>query len=175
MATWRPPERIKYAPLDAPWPTASQAEQSQLFQPIRVGSVRLASRTWVPAMVPWRASEEGYVTPAVLAWYERFARGRPAALVVEATGVRDVASGPLLRISDDRFLPGLKQLVECVRRASGGETKLFIQIIDFLNIRRRPDPAKYFQRFLEITDRHRECFGMQTSDEAAVRVRLQSA
>jgi dimethylglycine catabolism A len=123
-------------------------------------------------MVPWRASDDGYVTPAALAWYERFARGRPAALVVEATGVRDVASGPLLRISDDRFLPGLKQLTECVRRASGGETKLFIQIIDFLSIRRRPTPEKYFQRFLSVTPRHREFLNAPDEDESLVRRRL---
>jgi dimethylglycine catabolism A len=172
MATWRPPERIKYAPLEAPWPGSSQVEQSQLFQPIMVGSVRLASRTWVPAMVPWRASEEGDVTPSVLAWYERFARGRPAALVVEATGVRDIASGPLLRISDDRFLPGLTRLTECVRRASNGETKLFIQIIDFLSIRRRPTAQKYFERFLKVTPRHREFLRMPDGDEAGVRARL---
>jgi len=173
MATWRPPERIKYAPLEASWPTSIQAEQSQLFQPIMVGSVRLAARTWVPAMVPWRASEEGDVTPSVLAWYERFARGRPAALVVEATGVRDVASGPLLRIGDDRFLPGLERLTECVRRASNGETKLFIQIIDFLSIRRRPPAQKYFERFLKVTPRHREFLQMAAdSDEASVRARL---
>jgi 2,4-dienoyl-CoA reductase-like NADH-dependent reductase (Old Yellow Enzyme family) len=172
MATWRPPERIKYAPLEAPWPDASQARKSLLYQPIAVGSARLTSRTWVPAMVPWRASEEGYVTPSVLAWYERFARGRPAALVVEATGVRDVASGPLLRISDDRFLPGLKQLTECVREASGGETRLFIQIIDFLNIRRRPTPEKYFERFLSVTPRHREFLDAPDADETLVRRRL---
>jgi len=172
MAVWRPPERIKYAPLAAPWPSASQIEQSLLFQPIMVGSQRLGSRTWVPAMVPWRASEDGEVTPAVLKWYERFAQGRPAALVVEATGVRDVASGPLLRISDDRFLPGLQQLTECVRRASNGETKLFIQIIDFLSIRRRPPPEKYFERFLRVTPRHRDFLQMQDSDEAAVRAKL---
>jgi dimethylglycine catabolism A len=172
MATWRPPERIKYTPLAAPWPDAAEIEKSQLFRPIMVGSLRLASRTWVPAMVPWRASEDGEVTASVLAWYERFARGRPAALVVEATGVRDVASGPLLRISDDRFLPGLRQLVECVRRASDGETKLFIQIIDFLNIRRRPSPDKYFQRFLETTPRHREFLQMPVGDEAEIRARL---
>ncbi len=172
MATWRPPERIKYAPLEAPWPTSLQAQRSQLFQPITVGSVRLASRTWVPAMVPWRASEDGDVTPSVLAWYERFARGRPAALVVEATGVRDVASGPLLRISDDRYLPGLERLTECVRRASGGETKLFIQIIDFLSIRRRPPARKYFERFLQVTPRHRELLQMTDSDESSVRTRL---
>jgi dimethylglycine catabolism A len=143
-----------------------------LFQPIMVGSVRLAARTWVPAMVPWRASEEGDVTPAVLAWYERFARGRPAALVVEATGVRDVASGPLLRISDDRFLLGLERLTECVRRASNGETKLFIQIIDFLRIRRRPPPQRYFESFLKVTPRHREFLRMTDSDEPSVRARL---
>lgn len=123
-------------------------------------------------MVPWRASEDGDVTPAVLAWYERFARGRPGALVVEATGVRDIASGPLLRISDDRFLPGLERLAECVRRASGGETKLFIQIIDFLSIRRRPTPQKYFERFLKVTPRHREFLRMPDSDESSVRNRL---
>ncbi len=172
MATWRPPERIKYTPLEATWPTSFQAQQSQLFQPISVGSVRLASRTWVPAMVPWRASEAGDVTPSVLAWYERFARGRPAALVVEATGVRDVASGPLLRISDDRFLPGLERLTECVRRASNGETKLFIQVIDFLSIRRRPEAHKYFERFLKVTARHREFLQMTGDDDSSVRTRL---
>ncbi|HEY0748163.1 MAG TPA: hypothetical protein VGD63_15790 [Steroidobacteraceae bacterium] len=172
MATWRPPERIKYAPLDAPWPDAAQVANSHLFRPINIGPLRLASRTWVPAMVPWRASEDGEVTPAVLAWYERFARGRPAALVVEATGVRDVASGPLLRIGHDRYLSGLAKLVECVRKASNGETKLLIQIIDFLNIRRRPTAEKYFQRFLHITPLHREFLKMPQDDETEVRARL---
>jgi dimethylglycine catabolism A len=172
MAIWRPPERIKHTPLVALWPNASQIAHSLLFKPIKLGSLQLAARTWIPAMVPWRASEDGAVTPAVLAWYERFARGRPAALVVEATGVRDVASGPLLRISDDRFIPGLARLTECVRRASGGETKLLIQIIDFLSIRRRPDPDKYFARFLQITPQHRHLLCMQDADDAAVRTRL---
>ena len=52
------------------------------------------------------ASEDGFVTPEVLEWYECFARGRPGAIVVEATGIRDVPSGPLLRAGHDRFLPG---------------------------------------------------------------------
>jgi dimethylglycine catabolism A len=95
------------------------------------------------------------VTPEVLAWYERFARGQPGALVVEATGIRDIPSGPLLRIGDDRFIPGLAELVRTVRRSSNGRTRLFIQIIDFLRIRRRPEPARYFGEFLVLTDRHR--------------------
>jgi 2,4-dienoyl-CoA reductase-like NADH-dependent reductase (Old Yellow Enzyme family) len=115
-------------------------------------------------MVPWRATEDGFVTPEVLAWYERFARGQPGALVVEATGIRDIPSGPLLRIGDDRFLPGLAELVRTVRRASGGRTRLFIQLIDFLRIRRRPEPERYFREYLVITDRHRA--RLSGSDEA---------
>jgi 2,4-dienoyl-CoA reductase-like NADH-dependent reductase (Old Yellow Enzyme family) len=93
-------------------------------------------------MVPWRATEDGLVTQDNIDWYRRFAEGRPGALVVEATGVRDIPSGPLLRIGHDRFLPGLKKLVEAVREGSDGQTKLFIQVIDFLSVKRRPDPAK---------------------------------
>ena len=84
--------------------------------------------------------------------------------MVEATGVRDIPSGPLLRIGHDRFLPGLRQLVETVREASEGRTKLFIQIIDFLAVKRRPDPAKYFQRFLKITEHHRQAIAELTED-----------
>ena len=137
---WTPPERIKHQ-LPAPgWPSLEEASSSRLFQPIRYQAFESQSRTWVPAMVPWRASEEGEATEAVCRWYERFARGRPGVIVVEATGVRDIPSGPLLRASAERYVEGLKRLVERVKVASGGETKLFIQLIDFLRLRRRPSP-----------------------------------
>jgi hypothetical protein len=47
-----------------------------------------------------------------------------------------------------------------------------IQIIDFLNIRRRPEPAKFFERFLRITPRLREALGAQDWSEEAVRAHL---
>jgi len=152
---WHPDPPIKHDIPGARWPSEAEAAGSRWFSPVRIGPLTLEQRTWVPAMVPWRATEEGDVTPEVLAWYERFARGRPGAIVVEATGVRDIRSGPLLRIGHDRFIPGLTKLVETVRRASGGHTRLFIQIIDFLKIRRRPEPERYLGEFLAITDRHR--------------------
>jgi 2,4-dienoyl-CoA reductase-like NADH-dependent reductase (Old Yellow Enzyme family) len=161
---WKFANPIRHSIPETRWPTVGEAARSLLFQPIAIGSLTLASRTWVPAMVPWRATEDGFVTRDNLDWYRRFAEGRPAALVVEATGVRDIPSGPLLRIGHDRFLPGLKQLVETVRAASAGQTKLFIQIIDFLAVKRRPDPAKYFQRFLEITERHRQALAELIED-----------
>jgi dimethylglycine catabolism A len=122
--------------------------------------------------VPWRATEDGFVTDQNLAWYERFARGKPGAIVVEATGIRDVPSGPLLRIGHDRFLPGLRELVQTVRRASEGRTRLLIQIIDFLAVRRRPEPEKFFARFLEIQPWHRERLGAEDWPEVQVRTVL---
>ena len=172
MTMWRPPERIRHESSGGAWPTAAQADSSRLFSPVRVGALELAQRTWVPAMVPWRATEDGHVSANVLAWYERFAAGRPGALVVEATGIRDVPSGPLLRIGNDRFAPGLRELVETVRRSSGGATRLFIQLIDFLSIRRRPDPARFFAQFLKITAEHRRRLGLDEAPESAVRERL---
>ncbi len=170
---WRPKERIKHVAQPGNWPTRETAAASALFQPIKVGALTLNDRTWVPAMVPWRATDDGYVTPHVLDWYRRFAEGRPGAIVVEATGIRDIPSGPLLRIGDDRFLPGLRELVDTVQMASGGYTRLFIQIIDFLSIRRRPDPQRFLQEFLEITVEHRLRLEMDAdAAEADVRARL---
>ena len=152
---WHPPERIRHTPAPAGCPSAEEAARSRLFSPLAAGRVQLADRTWVPAMVPWRATDDGFVTRDVLDWYARFAEGQPGAIVVEATGVRDIPSGPLLRIGDDRFIPGLAQLVDVVRRASAGRTRLFIQIIDFLSIRRRPSRETYLGRYLQLTDAHR--------------------
>jgi dimethylglycine catabolism A len=147
---------VRHALPEPVWPTADEAARSLLFSPARLGPVTTTSRTWVPAMVPWRATDDGFVTEHVLQWYERFAEGEPGVLVVEATGIRDVPSGPLLRAGHDRFVPGLTQLADTVRRASGGRTRLFLQIIDFLTIRRRPEKAKFFARFLTTTDAHRQ-------------------
>jgi len=105
--------RVRHALPPARWPTREEAARARWFAPLRLGaSVVAEQRTWVPAMVPWRATEDGFVTPEVLDWYGRFAEGQPGVLVVEATGIRDVPSGPLLRIGDDRFLAGLARLVE---------------------------------------------------------------
>ncbi len=169
---WRPRERIRFEAGRGAIPDANEAARSRLFSPLQLGRLSLAQRTWVPAMVPWRATEDGFVSREVLAWYERFAQGEPGAVVVEATGIRDVPSGPLLRIGHDRYVEGLARLAETVKRASGGRTRLFIQLIDFLAIRRRPEPAKYFERFLTLTEAHRRAVGGEGLPDAEIRARL---
>jgi 2,4-dienoyl-CoA reductase-like NADH-dependent reductase (Old Yellow Enzyme family) len=152
------------------WPSAAEARASRLFAPFRLGPLELSNRGWVPAMVPWRATEDGEVTDDVLAWYRRFAAGRPGVLVVEATGIRDVPSGPLLRIGDDRFVPGLRRLCDAVRDASGGRTRLLIQLIDFLAVRRRPERDTFLRRHLRLGEHHRRATGL--GEDAAVREAL---
>jgi hypothetical protein len=103
-------------------------------------------------------------------------------IVVEATGIRDVPSGPLLRVGHDRFVEGLARLVDVVRQSSGGETRLFLQVIDFLSIRRRPPPETYFARYLVITEALRSRMaavlgepGWRTGPESDLRARLSGA
>jgi 2,4-dienoyl-CoA reductase-like NADH-dependent reductase (Old Yellow Enzyme family) len=166
---WTPPPRIKHALPVLRAPTADEAARARLFSPLTLRSgLPLRDRTWVPAMVPWRATEDGFASDDVLDWYGRFADGAPAVLVVEATGIRDVPSGPLLRIGHDRFVPGLARLVETVRRRSGGRTRLFVQLIDFLRIRRRPEPSRFVERFLRITDEHRRRLGLADEQDDGV-------
>ena len=172
---WKFSNPIKHAIPETNWPSEEDARRSLLFQPIRIGQTELTSRTWVPAMVPWRATDDGFVTQANIDWYRRFAAGQPGALVVEATGVRDIPRAHL-RIGDDRFIPGLRHLAKAVREASKGRIRLFIQIIDFLAVKRRPDPEKYFDRFLQVTNRHRSALAeinhdkdWLSNDEADVR------
>lgn len=114
---------------------------SLLFTPFEIGRAVLPNRIWLPAMVTWRGTDEGFVTPSVREIYLRYALGGAGMIVLEATGVRDVASGPLLRLSDDRFVPGLQELRDAMREVS---TSLVIpQIIDFLKIATRK-PTRAF-------------------------------
>lgn len=116
-------------------------------------------------MVPWRATEDGFVTDDVIAWYARFAKGRPGVIVVEATGVRDIPSGPLLRIGHDRYIEGLARVADAVHRASAGHTRVFIQLIDFLAIKRRVAREKYFERFANVDDEVRARLAEVLGDE----------
>ncbi len=169
---WKPTERIKFHPSHGRVPSRDEAQAARLFSPITLGPLSLVHRTWVPAMVPWRSNEDGEVTENVIAWYARFAQGKPGAIVIEATGIRDVPSGPLLRIGDDRYIPGLKRLTQAVHDASDGHTKLLIQIIDFLRIRRRPEPEVFFRRHLELTPKLLQRAGLQGKAEPEARQAL---
>lgn len=115
-------------------------KRSLLFAPLRINNVTLANRVWLPAMVTWLSNEEGEVTPEVVQRYLTYARGEPGMIVLEAIGIRDIASGPLMRIGHDRYIPALRDLAAHIHDIS--PSKVIPQIIDFLKIARR-NPAAY--------------------------------
>ena len=111
--------------------------------PIGTGGLVLPNRIWLPAMVTWRGTEDGFVTDAVREIYVRYALGGAGMIVLEATGIRDVASGPLLRLSHDRYVPGLRSLLAEMRAVSG--SLVVPQIIDFLKIATRKPTRQFLQ------------------------------
>lgn len=106
----------------------------RLFEPLPLRSATLPNRIVVTAMVTRLSGEDGLVNSDIIGRYVRFAKGEPGLIVVEAMGVHDYKSGPLLRLSDDRFIAGHRELVRRVHDVSPG--KIFPQIIHFLKIAR---------------------------------------
>ena len=163
---WKPPQRIRHELPVLRAPTAAEAARSLLFSPLTLASgLALRERTWVPAMVPWRATEEGFVTPDVLDWYGRFADGRAG---------RDRRRGHRHPRRPERAAPAHRprplppgpraSWCETVRRRSRGRTRLFIQIIDFLRIRKRPPQERYLG---ELPRDHRRAPGATSPSSSA--------
>jgi 2,4-dienoyl-CoA reductase-like NADH-dependent reductase (Old Yellow Enzyme family) len=107
---------------------------SILFSPLTINGVRLENRVCIPAMVTW-LSPDGTVSEDIRQRYVRFAKGEPGMVVLEATGIHEVKSGPLLRISNDSCIPGLRKLVDEMHSVS--PSKVCLQIIHFLKIAAR--------------------------------------
>ncbi|MEZ5989337.1 MAG: NADH:flavin oxidoreductase [Planctomycetota bacterium] len=113
---------------------ATDAGPGLLFTPLAVGPVTLPNRVVVTAMVTRLSGEDGHVNDAVVERYRRFAEGGAGLIVVEASAVHGARSGPLLRASDDGFVPGLARLADAVH--AGGPGKVYLQIIHFLKVAR---------------------------------------
>ncbi len=106
----------------------------RIFEPLDINGCVIPNRILVPAMVTRLSGEDGLVNRDITDRYVRYAEGGAGLIVVEAMAVHGVRSGPLLRISDDSFLPGLSEMVRRVHDTS--DSKIVPQIIHFLKIAR---------------------------------------
>lgn len=104
------------------------------FEPLSVDGLELPNRLAVPAMVTRLSGDDGFVNEAIVDRYQRFAEGGAGLIVVEASSVHGGKSGPLLKVSDEEFVPGLSELAAACH--AGGPGKVFLQIIHFLKIAR---------------------------------------
>lgn len=106
----------------------------KLFEPIKINSMTLPNRIVLPAMVTRLSGEDGFVNQEIHDRYIRYAKGEPGLIVIEAMAVHSAKSGPLLRLSDDSFIPGLRALAREIHDIS--PSKVVPQIIHFLKIAR---------------------------------------
>jgi len=92
--------------------------KSRLWEPVRIGQMELRNRIVMPPMGTKHASKEGYVTSQIKDYFEARARGGAGLIIVEATLVhpRGRAFVGLLEITDDKFIPGLSELVGVIHR-----------------------------------------------------------
>lgn len=106
----------------------------KLFEPLEIGGMTIPNRIMVPAMVTHLCKEDGIVTQDSIDRYVRYAAGGAGLIIVEAMAIHQVKSGPLLRISDDRYIAGLRELTQTVHATS--DSKIVPQIIHFLKVAR---------------------------------------
>lgn len=136
----------------------------KLFEPLDINGMVIANRILVPAMVTRLSGEDGFVNQDILDRYIRYAQGEIGLIVLEATAVHSSKSGPLLRLSDDHFIDGHRDLVRRVHDTS--ESKIVPQIIHFMKVARSGWRQTLDMLSTEDLDRIVEEFG-----DAAARVR----
>ena len=158
---WRPPERIRY---EAGPGRVPDAERGRAIAPVcsaQPGAARArrsapGSRRWCRGARPRTASSPTTCSTGTSA--SRAAGRAPSSSRRRASATCRAAR--CCASATTAISPGSRRLVETVRAASGGRTRLFIQLIDFLAIRRRPEPEQVFRRFLAITDAHRRAVAL---------------
>lgn len=86
-----------------------------LFSPVKINSVELKNRVVLTAM-HLGYTPDGAVTDRLTDFYRVRARGGVGLIIVGGCRVDEYAgSGSMLRIDDDRFIPGLRTLVDTVK------------------------------------------------------------
>ena len=85
-----------------------------LFSPIRIGNIALSNRVVMPPMGTLLGNPDGTVSEAVIAYLKRRAEGGPGLIMTEIVGVHPngLSINTQLSAFDDRFIPGLKRLVD---------------------------------------------------------------
>src|ERR1041385_6164596 len=98
-----------------------------LLTPARIGPVTIPNRIVMPAMTTRTSDEEGHVTDASIAYYMARVRGGTGLITVEMASPEKAGRHRRreLGIYDDRFLPGLTNLVREIHR---GGAKASIQL-----------------------------------------------
>lgn len=91
-----------------------------LLSPGRIGTLELKNRIAVTAMGVSLSEDDGTVGEKIIAYHEEQARGGAGLIIMGVAGVAWPVGGVAMQqtaISDDRFIPGLKELCDRVHAA----------------------------------------------------------
>ena len=91
-----------------------------LFRPIRIRGLELKNRVKFPATAASMLAEGGYVSKTLIDYHVARVKGGSGLNTTEATSVHaPSAPGGVLNISDDAYLPGLKNLTDAIHAVGG--------------------------------------------------------
>jgi len=100
---------------------------SALFQAGNIGRLRLKNRLIMAPMGNSLADGDGYVTEAMLDYYRARARGGVGLIITQLTSVSPDDMMPYsLAIYDDKFMPGIRRLIEAIHEQGA---KVSIQLM----------------------------------------------
>ncbi|MFW9875456.1 MAG: NADH:flavin oxidoreductase [Candidatus Thorarchaeota archaeon] len=104
-------------------------ELKTLFNPQKIGNVKIKNRIVRSATFEHRAEKYGYVGQKILDIYDELARGGTGLIITGFTGIDPSATGSpyQLRLDNDSYISGHKKLVKIVHDQP--EVKLAIQIV----------------------------------------------
>ncbi|MHA2475399.1 MAG: oxidoreductase, partial [Promethearchaeota archaeon] len=100
-----------------------------LFSSKKIGNVEIKNRIVRSATFEHRAEKYGYVGQNILDFYDELARGGTGLIITGFTGIDPSATGSpyQLRLDNDTYIPGHKELVDLVHDQA--DVKLAIQIV----------------------------------------------
>ena len=94
---------------------------STLFQATTINGMKLANRFMRSATWEGMAADDGSCTPGLKELYVRLAQGGVGLIITSHTYVRrdGMGSPRQLGLSDDTFIPGLREMTDAVHRHNG--------------------------------------------------------
>ncbi len=90
----------------------------KLLTPIKIGGMELKNRVVMPAM-HMGYCRDGFVTERLVEFYRARARGGVGLIIVGGCGIDEHSFGTMIKLDDDKYIPGLAELTEAVHGEGG--------------------------------------------------------
>ncbi len=113
---------------------AQKRKYEMLFSSIQINGLHLENRIVMAPTHIGLNSEEGFVIPEVIEFFLKRANGGVSMIILGAVAVNPRRLPSQMRLSDDKFVPGVKELVDRIH--SETEVKVCAQLYDWLKIGR---------------------------------------